>query len=211
MESNDVAVTIFIIADQCESKEFVSTIQNLESEFGRRITIGCHGLTHRSWSEWPEDSKRFSEDVEQATSLLKKHFPDSFRPWFRSPAGYVSDWMAPLLSQQGYTVDTSVNPSWLVRKKASPSRVKVLESMESHGILERHWKTRFSLPTCGPAQHIMGLRWNARQAWKGLEKPLLVDDFHYIEDSESELTTIYWHILDHARNDGGWTPPIKDW
>ena len=172
MESNEIAVTIFIIADQCENKEFVSTIHDLETVFGERITIGCHGLTHRSWSAWPEDSQRFSEDLEQATSILKQHFPDSFRPWFRAPAGYISDWMAPILSQQGYTVDTSVNPSWLVSKKARPSRLMVIKSMESHGILERQWKTRFSLPTCGPAQHIMGLRWNARQAWKGLEKPL---------------------------------------
>ena len=39
----------------------------------------------------------------------------------------------------------------------------------------------------------------------------MVDELHYIEDSESELETIYWHILDHARNDGDWTPPIRDW
>lgn len=211
MESNENAVTIFVIADQCDNKEFVSTIQDLETAFGGRVTIGCHGLTHRSWSAWPEDSERFSKDLKQATSLLKKHFPDSFRPWFRAPAGYISDWMAPLLSQQGYTVDTSVNPSWLVRKKANPSQMLVRKSMESHSILERQWKTRFSLPTCGPAQHIMGLRWNARQAWKGLEKPLGIDDLHHIEDSKYELTTIYWHILDHARKDGRWTPPIKDW
>ena len=211
MESNEIAVTIFIIADQCENKEFVSTIHDLETVFGERITIGCHGLTHRSWSAWPEDSQRFSEDLEQATSLLKQHFSDSFRPWFRAPAGYISDWMAPILSQQGYTVDTSVNPSWLVSKKANPSRLKVIKSMESHGILERQWKTRFSLPTCGPAQHIMGLRGNARQAWKGLEKPLEVGEIHQIEDSESELTTIYWHILDHARKNKSWSPPIKDW
>jgi hypothetical protein len=129
MESNEIAVTIFIIADQCENKEFVSTIHDLETVFGERITIGCHGLTHRSWSAWPEDSQRFSEDLEQATSILKQHFPDSFRPWFRAPAGYISDWMAPILSQQGYTVDTSVNPSWLVSKKARPSRLMVIKSM----------------------------------------------------------------------------------
>jgi hypothetical protein len=57
----------------------------------------------------------------------------------------------------------------------------------------------------------MGLRWNARQAWKGLEKPLGVGELHQIEDSEYELTTIYWHILDHARKNESWSPPIKDW
>lgn len=210
MESNEVAVTLFIIADQCNNKEFVSTIQDLETTFGGRITIGCHGLTHRSWSAWPEDSERFSEDLQQATSILRHHFPDSFRPWFRAPAGYISDWMASILSQQKYTVDTSVNPSWLVRRKASPSVKKVVESMESSGILERKWKTRFSLPTCGPAQHILGLRWNARQAWKGLGNPLGIDELHCVEDSRHEIATIYWHILDHARVNGRWSPPIKD-
>ena len=166
-------------------------------------------MTHRSWSAWSEDTEGFSRDLEQATTILKKHFPNSFRPWFRAPAGYISDWMAPILSQQAYTVDTSVNPSWLVRKKSSPSRATVLESMASNGILERQWKTRFSLPTCGPAQHIMGLRWNARQAWKGLPKPLGIEDLHCIEHPEHELTTVYWHILDHSRKNQQWLPPIK--
>jgi hypothetical protein len=118
--------------------------------------------------------------------------------------------MASILSQHEYTVDTSVNPSWLVRKKANPSRNMVIESMKSNGILERQWKIRFSLPTCGPAQHIIGLRWNARQAWKGLGKPLGTEDLHRIEHSEYELTTIYWHVLDHARKNGCWSPPLKD-
>ena len=209
MESNEVAVTVFVIADQCANSEFVSTVQDLVTTFGERITIGCHGLTHRSWSAWSKDTERFSRDLEQATTILKKHFPDSFRPWFRAPAGYISDWMAPILSQQAYTVDTSVNPSWLVRKKTSPSRAMVIESMASNGILERQWKTRLSLPTCGPAQHIMGLRWNARQAWKGLPKPLGIEDLHCVEHSEHELTTIYWHILDHTRKNQQWFPPIK--
>ena len=208
MESNQVAVTIFVIADQCESSEFVSTIRDLEATFGGRITIGCHGLTHRSWSAWSKNPERFSDDLEHATSILKTSFPDSFRPWYRAPAGYISNWMAPILSQHQYTVDTSANPSWLVRKKASPSLKLVLESMKSSGIVERRWKTRLSLPTCGPAQHIMGLRWNARRAWKGLGKPLEIEDLDCIEQPEMELTTIYWHILDHSRKNG-WTPPLK--
>jgi hypothetical protein len=54
------------------------------------------------------------------------------------------------------------------------------------------------------------LRWNARQAWKGLGNPLGIDELHCVEDSRHEIATIYWHILDHARVNGRWSPPIKD-
>jgi len=30
-----------------------------------------------------------------------------------------------------------------------------------------------------------------------------------ISDENVELNTIYWHILDHARNGGNWVPPIR--
>ena len=53
LHGHEHPVTMFVIADQCESEEFVQMMNDLCSTFGERITIGCHGLHHRSWSAWP--------------------------------------------------------------------------------------------------------------------------------------------------------------
>ncbi len=204
-------VTLFIIADQCASGEFLKSMQSLIESYGERLTIGCHGLHHRSWSAWGEDFEGFSADLAESVRLLKHHFPNHFRKWFRAPAGYVAPWMFSILEQQGFRVDSSINPSWLVNKKYGKgnSWKTTQRAVQATTLVERPWKIRCTLPTCGPAQHIRGLRWNAKAAWKRLSKPLSVNEISHIEDATIELDTIYWHILDHARNNGTWTPPIK--
>ena len=211
MRTHDYPVTMFVIADQCESDEFVQLMTELCVEFGHRITIGCHGLHHRSWSAWPKDEDGFSQDISQSVSILNHHFPQQFKRWFRAPAGYIASWMVSVLDEQGFLVDSSINPSWLVSKKYGKNETwkTVQSTVKQSRLIERPWKTRFSLPTCGPAQHIAGLRWNAKRAWKHLEKPLAVDEMSVVENPDIELDTIYWHVLDHARNNGTWIPDIK--
>ena len=209
--NHELPVTLFVIADQCDSEEFVQMIAGLCSKFGKRITIGCHGLHHRSWSAWPEDSEGFSEDLSASVSILEHHFPNHFRRWFRAPAGYMASWMIPVLVEQNFIVDTSINPSWLVnRKYAKGESWKTVHSnVMKTPLIERPWKTRFTLPTCGPAQHIPGLRWNAKRAWKTLANPLQSNEIELVENREISLDTVYWHILDHARKNGSWVPPLK--
>ena len=119
--------------------------------------------------------------------------------------------MFQVLERQGFRVDSSINPSWLVNKKFGKgnSWKTTNDAVHTTSLIERPWKTRWALPTCGPAQHIPGLRWNARVAWKRLSKPLTIEEINHVEDSTVELDTVYWHILDYARNNGTWTPPIK--
>ena len=211
MDSHEYPVTLFVIADQCESEEFVRLMTEICTAYGERIGIGCHGLHHRSWSAWPEDRERFAQDLSESISVLEQHFPNHFRRWFRAPAGYVASWMIPILIEHGIEVDSSINPSWLVNSKygKGESWKTVLSTVQKSRLIERPWLTRFSLPTCGPAQHIMGLRWNAKAAWKKLGTPLSTDEMELISDENVELNTIYWHILDHARNGGNWVPPIR--
>ena len=211
LNTHDRSVTLFVIADQCESEEFVQMIRDICESFGKRITIGCHGLHHRSWSAWPKDAEGFSRDLKAAVTVLEQEFPQHFRRWFRAPAGYMASWMIPVLIEQKFVVDSSVNPSWLVNKKYGKreSWKTVLAAAKQTTLIERPWKTRLSLPTCGPAQHITGLRWNARWAWANLSDALDASEIDSVEDSSNELDTIYWHILDHAREDGKWIPPIK--
>ena len=211
MSTHKHPVTLFIIADQCASEEFVQMMQSLIASYNERIFIGCHGLHHRSWSAWEEDIDGFSTDLTESVQLLEHHFPEHFRKWFRAPAGYVAPWMFSVLEQQEFLVDSSINPSWLVNKKyGKKNSWKTTHSaVQKTTLVERPWKTRWKLPTCGPAQHIPGLRWNAKAAWKRLSNSLTVDEMNQIEDAAIELDTVYWHILDHARNDGAWVPPIK--
>ena len=211
MDTHNHPVTVFVIADQCASDDFVKMMNSLIDSYNERITIGCHGLHHRSWSAWKENIEGFSADLVESVRLLEHHFPNHFRKWFRAPAGYIAPWMFQVLERQGFRVDSSINPSWLVNKKFGKgnSWKTTNDAVHTTSLIERPWKTRWALPTCGPAQHIPGLRWNARVAWKRLSTPLTNEEINHVEDSTVELDTVYWHILDYARNNGTWTPPIK--
>jgi hypothetical protein len=205
------AVTLFVIADLFESDGFSEWFTALLANHGERLTVGCHGLTHRSWSAWPEDREGFDASLKQATAVLKEKAGGHFRPWFRAPAGYIAPWMATMLAGQGYTVDSSVNPSWLVRKKAGKgnSWADVNDAMAQQGVLERPWATRFSLPVNGPALAMFPLSVIARGVWKKAPSILTSDELDAaVEDSTQPLVTLYWHVLDHSRNKATWTPPL---
>ena len=64
-------------------------------------------------------------------------------------------------------------------------------------------------PDMWPCSTHSSLTLERQTAWKRLSKPLTVEEIYHVEDSTVELDTVYWHILDHARNNGTWTPPIK--
>jgi peptidoglycan/xylan/chitin deacetylase (PgdA/CDA1 family) len=204
-------VTLFVIADLFESEEFGEWFNALLAKHGERLTVGCHGLTHRSWSAWPEDGEGFEASLKQATAVLKEKAGGHFRPWFRAPAGYIAPWMAKVLAGQRYSVDSSVNPSWLVRKKAGKgnSWADVNDAMAQNGVLERQWATRFSLPVNGPALTMFPLSVIAKGAWKKAPSILTSGELDAaVQDSTQPLVTLYWHVLDHARNKATWAPPL---
>ena len=204
-------VTLFVIADLFESDEFGAWFDALLAAHGERLTVGCHGLTHRSWSAWPEDSEGFSSALKQATAVIAERANDRFRPWFRAPAGYMAPWMASALARLGYTVDTSVNPSWLVRKKAGKgnSWADVTKAVRAANLIERPWATAFGFPVNGPALNLFPLSVLAKRMWRKAPpvlKPSEVDAF--VCDEHKTLATLYWHVLDHAREKGKWVPPL---
>ena len=117
--------------------------------------------------------------------------------------------MAPVLAEAGYVVDSSVNPSWLVKSKTGGSTWKsVIEAMREAGVVERSWLTRRTLPVNGPALFKFPLSLNARPAWKRASPLLSADQLAQVEDPKQPLTTLYCHVLDFARNDGEWQPPL---
>ena len=205
-------VTLFVIADLFESDEFGAWFDGLLTAYGERLTVGCHGLTHRSWSAWPEDKDGFSTALRQATSIMKNRAPAHFRSWFRAPAGYVAPWMAEVLAEEGYRVDSSVNPSWLVAKKAGKgnSWSDVMRAMRTHDVVERPWATRFGLPANGPALTMFPLSLLAKGLWRKAPAILSVDEVdEMVTNGDRQIVTLYWHVLDHARNNGAWLPPLK--
>ena len=211
LEGNEHPVTLFIIADLLHDEAFTEWLERVLAAFGTRLTVGCHGLTHRSWSAWPEDIGGFSNALQQATAMLEEACGASFRFWFRAPAGYVAPWMAGVLASHGYNVDSSVNPSWLVRKKAGKGNSwhDVTRAMQQAQVLERPWATRFSLPVNGPALTIFPLSIVAKGAWKRTPPVLFANEVvQAVEDSDRPLNTLYWHVLDHGRNNGTWSPPL---
>ena len=147
--------------------------------------------------------------LQTSTALLRTHAGPAFRPYFRAPNGYIAPWMAPVLAEAGYVVDTSVNPSWLVKSKAGGSTWKsVAEAMEEAGVTERPWLTHRTLPVNGPALFKFPLSLNAKPAWKRAPPLLTNDQLAQVEDPKQTITTLYCHVLDFARNDGTWQPPL---
>lgn len=213
LETNNHPVTLFVIGDLFSCKEFELWFSNLLEKFASRLTVGCHGWSHKSWSAWPIDPKGFSTDLAKATDIIHKHAGDCFRPWFRAPGGYISPWMAPVLSEHGYVLDTSINPSWLVKRKSGKgnSWQGVEEALRQNGILSRPWKTHLTLPINGPALSIFPLSIVAKRGWKNLPRPLETDTFEQnLTSQNSKITTLYWHLLDHARKNQKWIPPLSN-
>jgi len=201
MDGCHVTLTIFVIVDQLEDEKFRIWLKELLDNHPQ-ITIGCHGLTHRSWSAWPEDSDGLLAALVEADISLHNFVGDQWRPWFRAPAGYIAPWMAPVIAKAGFELDTSVNHSWLTKKKAGPWKDwnAVSKALKDAGLESKPWLTRWGLPTCGPALSIPFLAWNARRAWSELGPAV---------GPEETDTTVYWHLLDHARKGGRWAPPLK--
>ena len=210
MGTHDYAVTLFVITDHFEDPAFQPLLSASLETYEGRLTVGCHGHSHRSWSAWGEDQQGFNAMLDRSTRLLHQYAEKAARPWFRAPAGYIAGWMAKVLVDHGYTVDSSVNPSWVVQKKTNGEPWNnVTEAMASAGIVERPWNTSLTLPVNGPALFRFPLSFIARRAWRRLPPPLKTNDIDWIADGNHEVVTAYVHVLDFARNDGSWTPPLR--
>lgn len=209
--SHKSPVTLFVIADSLQNEEFRHWLVRLISSYPKRITIGCHGLTHRSWSAWPEDLDGFQTAIIQACEQIKSVVGESFRPWFRAPAGYMAPWMASVLKQSGIILDSSINDTLLTKSKAGKgnSWANVRHAVAEASLVEREWATKWGLPINGPALSLFPLSWLAKQAWKKLPKVLQANELSsMVEDSRVSINTVYWHLLDHAKLSGEWQPPI---
>ena len=203
--------TLFLIADQLDSVDFRNWLQPM-LETGR-LRIASHGNTHRSWAAWPKDVEGFTSELKVATKRLRDFSGTAWRPWFRAPAGYIAPWMAQVLAELGYIVDSSVNPTVLLKRKTGHGNnwKKVAIAMKSNGLVERQWLTKkvlgLSLPSCGPALHKSFLKNISRRQWLSNSSLERATDSE-IEDPNMEIVTVYWHLLDHARDSGKWLPPL---
>ncbi len=201
LDRTHVTLTIFVIADQLDDEEFASWLSDLIAAHPQ-VTIGCHGLTHRCWSAFPKDEEGLLAALVEADVKLHQFAGDAWRPWFRAPAGYIAPWMAPVIAKAGFELDSSVNPSRLVRRKAGPWKDwgAVEKALKDSGLKSMPWLTHNGLPTCGPALSIPILAFNARRAWRDLGP--------FVEPDEA-THTVYWHILDHHKRKGEWAPPLR--
>ena len=209
--SHDKPVTLFVIADSLEDEEFSAWLTAIIDKFSHRVTIGCHGLDHKSWSAWPENPELFKQSMKEAIMIISEFAKANYRPWFRAPAGYMAPWMIEPLFECGITVDTSINDSILTRSKSGKGNTwqQVRSACEEVGLIEREWLTKWNLPVNGPALSKFPLSIIAKNAWKNLP-PVITSDklIQIIEDENQTITTVYWHLLDHGKSSGKWQPPI---
>jgi len=209
MATHDHAVTVFLITDLLEDPAFVRMFKETLRTYGNRITVGCHGHTHRSWSAWGEDRTGFEAMLARSQAHLASCAEGHVQPWFRAPAGYVAGWMADGLAKHAFTVDSSVNPSLLVRSKTNGEGwASVTAAMERAGVMERPWFTSWGMPANGPALFRFPLSVVARRAWRRLPPPLKVEEMDLVAQPDANVITAYVHVLDFARNNGTWTPPL---
>ncbi|HJM67002.1 MAG TPA: polysaccharide deacetylase family protein [Candidatus Thalassarchaeaceae archaeon] len=210
----DDRLTIFIIGEQVADPRFVNAIQSLISSRAG-LTIGIHGLNHICWSAWGKCSEEFSKAIKQSISAVEEVAGESFRPWFRAPGGYIAPWMASILSENGIILDSSINSVRMLRSKTGrdeSGRIhgwkQTLDAIEQEGIVEREWLTSKGIPINGPALRIPVLRIYSRWIWKRTLSESRCATEKELEDPSSSISSLYWHVLDHSRNSGRWTPPI---
>jgi peptidoglycan/xylan/chitin deacetylase (PgdA/CDA1 family) len=211
LENHDKPVTLFVIADSLEDEEFSAWLAAIINKFSHRVTIGCHGLDHKSWSAWPENPDLFKQSMDEAIKIISDFAKGNYRPWFRAPAGYMAPWMIKPLSECGIIVDSSINDSILTGSKSGRGNTwqQVRNACNDAGVIEREWLTKWKLPVNGPALTKFPLSVIARYAWKSLPRVITPDNLlNVIEDKNQPVSTVYWHILDHSRNQGKWQPPI---
>ena len=204
-----IAVTLFIISEQLDDPRFAHRLSGLLSG-DPLLTVGCHGMHHRCWSAWPEDEQGFASMLDHACQRLASFAGASWRPWFRAPGGYIAPWMAKPLADSGITLDSSVNPTRLLARKAGHGHDwrEVEEALREADVVERSWRTAAGLPMCGPALRIPVLAQIARGRWRNSTRQAECADEATLLDPESQVVALYWHLLDHARRDGRWSPPL---
>ena len=213
-------ITIFVIAEQLECEEFKLLLGDLllkSQKRGGKITVGCHGYTHTCWSAFKPNKKAFEREIGIAEKIIKGFAGKSWRPWFRAPGGYIAPWMADILKEGGFVLDSSINPTIFLRIKSGKSQKKlgfngwdsIRQSMENAGIIERPWLTTFfpALPACGPALHIPLLKNLASATWKKYSNARFATDDEIL-NPKMKITTVYWHLLDHSKYGGNWVPPL---
>ena len=205
------AVTVFVIQDQLDQPHARKALLDLAARGGPLLTFASHGTSHRAWGAWPEDPAGLAAAVERSFAANAEAFGEQARPWFRAPSGYVAPWMADALAHAGVTVDSSVNPSRLVRRKAGPTRrwSDVMDAMSRANVVERSWHLHRGWPVCGPALHLPGLAGRARRAWQ--KRPPVRDatEGKSAVEGRDDVTTVYWHMTDLVRRKGRWEPPLK--
>jgi RimJ/RimL family protein N-acetyltransferase len=204
-----IPVTLFVVAEQLDDPRFADHLRQL-LDSDSAVTIASHGNRHRCWSAWPADPFGLQEDLSLSLRRLAEFAGDSFRPWFRAPGGYAAPWMAAPLAAAGVSLDSSVNPSWLTRRKAGPNRdwMLVSRAVRSEGLVERQWLTAYSLPVTGPALRIPLLSVLARHSWKRATKGMSCASEMTLMNPEQRVDSLYWHLLDHARKGASWSPPL---
>lgn len=210
---DDETLTIFVIAEQFEDPLFVDAICSIQNS-RPGLRIGIHGLKHICWSAWGDRSEEFNYAISESIRIIQSFSGDSFRPWFRAPGGYISPWMIPILKKNEITLDSSINPSWLLKKKSGKNEngkfngwQQVRNELKNNQIIEREWLVKHGLPTNGPALHIPLLKSHSKWVWNRKLSNLQCSNDQELLDSSVSITSIYWHVLDHNRQ-GGWTPPI---
>ena len=214
-------ITFFVIGEQLECNVFKSMLVNLLSnskKMGGEITIGCHGYTHTCWSAFNPNPEGFKKDLMDAKMIIKKSVGDFWRPWFRAPGGYIAPWMAGILKEEGFVLDSSINPtsflsikSGKVQKKFKFNGWKSVDlAMKKAEIIERPWLTTFypALPSCGPALHIPILKIFAISTWKKYSNTTYASEIQILNPN-TKITTVYWHLLDHSKKNGTWIPPLS--
>ena len=202
-------VTLFVIAEQLDDERFATRLRTL-LQSDDLVTIGTHGNRHRCWSAWPEDKAAFHHDLSISISRLFTFAGEQFRPWFRAPGGYIAPWMVDVLSREGIILDSSVNNSFLTRKKAGRQKdwgaVKIM--LFRKGIVERQWKIWAGIPITGPALRIPILRIIAARRWRKITQNTSCAPERVILDQNYLIDSLYWHLLDHERDGGKWVPPL---
>ena len=210
VERSGHAVTVFVIQDQLEQPDARKALLDLAARGGPRLTFASHGTSHRAWGAWPEDAAGL-------TARSSTPLPPT-RGLRQAGSSLVSGSFGLRCAMDGRGLGPSGRDG---RFLGQPLTLGAQESRSDAPVVGRdrcHGSRRGAGATMARPSRLAGL-WpcpaparSGRTSATSVAQPppvLMAEEVEGAVEGRDDLTTVYWHVVDHVRRKGRWEPPLK--
>ena len=153
MKANDFPVTIFVISSQLENEKFRTLLSDIINSFPDRITLGCHGYDHRSWSSFELNVEKFSAMLEKSNRVMTNFDSSRYRKWFEHLQDILLHGWQNLSKKQVLLLILRYQSFFFIMnyKYGKSNHKQALAAIDSSGLIEPLNVNAKWIAVCGPA------------------------------------------------------------